>query len=88
MCGVRNGSHWQQQASGMVTHGPHRKDPRRYLLKPHLPHQAQAQGLQHDEEFYDLGVPPLKHEVDEVPNEGDVMLFPEEDTIMMVYHGI
>jgi hypothetical protein len=26
-------------------------------------------------------------EVDEVPNEGDMMLFPSEDVIMMIYDG-
>jgi hypothetical protein len=34
-------------------------DPGGDLPKPHLPHQAQTQGLQNDVDLHDLGVPHL-----------------------------
>jgi hypothetical protein len=49
--------HTQRQAIGVITDRPLQETPRGDLPEPRVPHQAQAQGLWHDEEFHDLGVP-------------------------------
>jgi hypothetical protein len=55
--------------------------------EPRLPHQAQAQGLWHVEEFHWLGSLTRGMEVDEVPDEGDMTPFLREDMVMIICDG-
>jgi hypothetical protein len=56
LAGAHHDCHTQWWASGETAYRPLQKTPRGGLPKPRVPHQAQAQGLQQDEEFHDLGV--------------------------------
>jgi hypothetical protein len=55
------------------------------MSKPLVPHQAQAQGLRHNEEFHDLGVPHPGMELDEDSGGNDTMPFLKEDAVMVIY---
>jgi hypothetical protein len=69
----------------MAAYVPLRETPQGGLFEPYIPRQAQAQGLQHDEEFHNLRVPDPGYGTQGSPGGSVSMPFPREDAVMTVY---
>jgi hypothetical protein len=85
--GVHLYHHAQRQALGKDIYRLDQEGPWGGLPKPHLPRQAQTQGLQHEPSFMTSGSLTWGAEPDEGPDRSEATPFPEENTVMMVFGG-